>query len=145
MPQITVNDFLALSIEEANNPNARNEIRGKIASSLQNGKFTFIDLTNCVQVKLATEQLAGEIATGQFVRLLRPQRSSSSEFIILDENSRVLPSRKIRGLENSVPIDVPSSTSNEGTTIADIKKLDPYQVIKSFLSMSVRFTIFLYS
>ena len=136
MPELSVKDFLALSIEEANDLSARNELRGKIASSFQNGRFTFMDLTNCVQVKLATEQLLGEITNGRFVKLVRPQRSPSNECLILDDNSRVFPARKIRGLENSEGI-VESSTSDDSTTVENVKKLDPYQVIFFFFILQL--------
>ena len=130
--EFSIQGFLGASEEERNR---RVEIRGKIVSCQDSGLFMFADVSGSVLVK-APSQFAAQIHSGKFVKLINPKlETKGDKIMLLDEKSRIFPSRKIKELED---YKVKMEDDNECPTLAMLAELDPEQKVSEIRVMILK-------
>ena len=120
--EMTIKDFMeSYEISKGR----RVEIKGKIASGLDCGAFTFIDTSGSANVK-ALSKFAGQIVPGKFVKLINPEldEEDKNSFKLTDK-SLVVPTRRIKELSEA---QSKGFEVKDGPTLEMIGKLDPEQV-----------------
>ena len=119
----SIQAFLGASEDERS---GRVEIRGKIVSCQDSGWFKFADVSDSVLVK-APSQFAAQINSGKFVKLINPKlESKGDKIMMLDEKSRIFPTRRIKELEDQ---KIKVEDDNECPTLAMLAQLDPQQKV----------------
>ena len=98
-------------------------IRGKIVSGLKNGSFTFADLSKCVEVK-SLPKFSKDIFAGKYIKILNPD-AQAKDCLILSSNSRIIPARRIKELED---LESKKFESETCPTLASLAHLDPDEV-----------------
>lgn len=116
---LTIKDFLE---DNEAKKDGRVAIRGKIVSGLKNGSFTFADLSKCVEVK-SLPKFSKDIFAGKYIKILSPEKDAQvKDCLILSSNSRIIPARRIKELEDL------ESKSETCPTLASLAHLDPDEV-----------------
>ena len=119
----SIQAFLGASEDERS---GRVEIRGKIVSCQDSGWFKFADVSDSVLVK-APSQFAAQINSGKFVKLINPKlESKGDKIMMLDEKSRIFPTRRIKELEDQ---KIKVEDDNECPTLAMLAQLEPQQKV----------------
>ena len=117
---LTIKDFLE---DNEAKKDGRVAIRGKIVSGLKNGSFTFADLSKCVEVK-ALPKFSKDIFAGKYIKILNPD-AQAKDCLILSSNSRIIPARRIKELED---LESKKFESETCPTLASLAHLDPDEV-----------------
>ena len=100
-------------------------IRGKIVSGLKNGLFSFADLSKCVEVK-SLPKFSKDIFAGKYIKILNPEKDAQAkDCLILSSNSRIIPARRIKELED---LESKKFESETCPTLASLAHLDPDEV-----------------
>lgn len=107
------------------------EIRGKISSDIEENSFYFTDInrSNCL-VRIFKKELilkSEEFPYGKYIKLVNPIVSDDKNYLELSESSFMLPTTKIRNLEDIEKIEITTTVAEDidPTPLKEIKEMDP--------------------
>ena len=114
---------------DTNQRHVRLEIRGKVLSGLDQGIFTFADTSKqIVEIRIMSNQNTNLILPGKYVKLVKPKKSTNGNSLVLNEASRVFPTRKMKELEDLEYQDPNSNPGNISMKVSNVKEMNPDEV-----------------
>ena len=127
----TIKDFLDATQKERDN--AITQIRGQIASEIEDGEFSFYDISEAIWVEIKSSKFKESkfLKNQKFIKIINPGLNQLGEFkrLVLTDDSKVIPSARIKTLGD---LGVVADMVREDPTFERIRKMSPNDVSTYF-------------